>query len=370
MSFWMGMARAYQDADTKKTEDRRINEERAFATEQRDADRKWEEDFFFRKLSAETKAQRQNLLLQGGGARRSGTGGGSSSGDSNVPLTALMKAFPGLDPEVVAQLAPYPEQVTEVYNTLTEKRQEYANARIAWTPEMANGFISDILPTDGEDLSSERIQSIAQMYGVNPNEEIYSGSGITWGDQIRRNEMVDPSATVITDPSALPDPMKPEEQRLYQEQIKGRLGGYLDQQVQQLQAEFGARTEGRRNDAVSTEDSRRVQDEIASINALKEQVKEGYLDEALNSEYGTRAIQDMWDAGNVVEYQRMFPMFKPHFASTSELSAAVQSEFVKPGQNVKLLVTEGNFQELSSIGLVSEEERNKIPFYVQTRVKR
>lgn len=341
MSFWQGFAQAFKDADEKKTEDRRIQEERDFLSQQKADDRKWEEDFFFKKLRAESDEQRRTLLLQGTGrsGRRSTGSSGSGGDDSSVTLEALVRAHPELDPEVVAQLAPYPEAIATVFETLNEKKTDWANARQAWTPETSNNFIMDIVPDGDEDITPERVADIAQMYGVDPSAEVYTGSGTTWGDVISQQEAGDPSAEVLFDPTAAPDPMKPEAQRLYRETAENRMKGYLATQLQQLNAEFAEKTDPTSRDTAVTEgESVRLRDEISAVEGLLEQVENGFLDEALSSEYGTKALQDLWNAGDRTEYKRFFPSFKPHFASPEEAKAALASGFVQPGQSIMVLV--------------------------------
>lgn len=341
MSFWMGMARAYEQADQKKTEDRRINEQRAFEAEQVASDRKWQEDFFFRKLSAETTATRQNTLLEGlfsgGGSRRSGSGGGSS--ESEVPLEALIKAFPELDPDTLAELTPYPNAIGEVYKTLTEKRQAYADSRQAWTPEMTNSLVRDIVGSGEEEITPERIAEISDMYGVNPMDEIYPGAGTTWGEAIQSAPMSTPEATVITNP--IPDPLAPEQERLVRDTVKSSLSGYLTKELDELNAEYGTLTDPTSGIELTGEQQNRVtqlQQEKENISSLLDQVTEqGFVDEALNSEYGTEMIQSMWESGNQIEYQRLFPMFQPHFPTKEAAEAALATGFIKPGQRIKVL---------------------------------
>jgi hypothetical protein len=339
MSFWMGFAKAFKDSDDKKTEDRRIQEQRDFLQSEKADDRKWQEDFFFRKLSAETEEQRKTMLLQGGGGRRS-AGGGSGGSAGGMSLQALVTRFPQLDPEIVANLAPFPDKIEEVYNALSDSQQSHADARVVFPAESLNNFIRDVVPEDGE-LSSERIQELAQAYGVDPASPVTPDSRTTWEDAIRQTYQPEPSATVIYDPAALPAPMKPEAIRLYQEQIKSRLDGYLSVQTQQLRAEFGNLTDptgNNRNNAAVGERGQQIQEEISRIEALADQVSKGFIDEALNSEYGTRAVQDIWNAGITTDYRQMFPMFQPHFASPEQAEAALTTGFIKPGQRIKVLV--------------------------------
>lgn len=344
MSFWMGMARAYQDADEKKTQDRRLQEERDFLKAEKASDRKWEEDFFFRKLRAETDAERQNLLLRGGSSRR-GSGSGSGSSDSTVSLQALVKQHPELDPALVAKLAPYPDLIEEVFSSLNDRKEAWATGRQAWTPELSNNFIRDVVPEGDEELTSERIQSIAEMYGVDPAAEVYSGSGTTWGDVISQTE--GGGATLITDPMAAPDPMKPEQQRLFSEQIGSRISGQLQNQLTALNAEWAAATDPTSGvSSLPAEEAAKLRQEISAIESLIEQVDggKGYMDEALNSEYGTKVVQEMFEAGNTFDYRRMFPGFKPHFASPEEAKAALSSGFIQPNQPIMVLV-DGTYKQ-------------------------
>jgi hypothetical protein len=350
MSFWMGFAEAYKDADAKKTEDRRILEERQFREQEISSDRKWQEDFFFRKLAAESEDARRNALLGRGGSGRgatgsSGGGGGGGNQEGGVTLETLVRAHPELEPEVVAQLAPYPDAIAATFETLNKRKEEYANARQAWTPELSNNFVRDVVPYDDEDITPERVADIAQMYGVDPSAEVYAGSGTTWSDVITDQEMSGRSATVLFDPNAAPEPMKPEDERLYRETAGNRMKGYLSTQLQQLNSEFADRTDPTRRDvAVTEEDAAAMREEIAAVEDLIGQVDKGYMDEALSSEYGTKAMQDLWNAGDRTEYQKMFPSFTPHFTSADEAKSALASGFVKPGQKLMVLV-DGTYKQ-------------------------
>jgi hypothetical protein len=345
--FWQGFAQAYKDADAKKTEDRRILEERQFREKEISSDRKWQEDFFFRKLAAETEAERRNALLtRSGGSGRgaggsSGGNGGGGSQEGGITLETLVRAHPELDPEVVAQLAPYPDAIAATYEELTRKKKEYADNRQAWSPELSNNFVRDVVPYDDEEITPERVADIAQMYGVDPSAEVYAGSGTTWADVIADQEMGGRSATVLFDPNAAPEPMKAEDERLYRETAGGRMKGYLTTQLQQLNAEFATKTDPTRRDvAVTEEDAAAMRDEIAAVEDLISQVDEGYVDEALSSEYGTKAMQDLWNSGDRTDYRQMFPSFTPHFASPEEAKAALASGFVNPGQKLMVYVEE------------------------------
>lgn len=340
MSFWQGFAQAFKDADAKRTEDRRIQEERQFAQETRLEDRKWQEEFFFKKLEAETASQRETMLLQGmlgSGGRRSGGSGGGGADDSTVSLEVLMRAHPEIDPELAAQLAPFPNAIQTVFESLTDKKTEWANARLAWSPEQTNNMIRDIVPDPEIEVTPERVREIADLYRVDPSAEVFPG-GPTFGTVIAGSLAGERSATVILDPTAAPDPMKPEAQRLFRETAENRMKGYLTNQIRQLNEEFALTTDStNRTNAVTEEESTQLRQRINSLEALLSQVEDGFLDEALSSEFGTRALLDLWNSGDRTEYQRFFPSFKPHFNSIEEAQAAFQSGFIKPGQSVMVL---------------------------------
>lgn len=347
MSFWQGFAQAFKDSDEKKTQDRRLQEEREFIIGQKIDDRKWEEDFFFRKLKAETEAERQNLFLSGRvGAGRGATGstGTRGSDDSAIPLEALVRAHPELDPELVAQLAPYPDAIKTVFEELNSKKTEWANSRQAWSPETSNSFIRAIVTSGDEEISQERILEVAEQFNIDPTAPIFPG-GPLGSDVIRDRLAGDPTATVLFNPEAAPDPMKPEEIRLYRETVESRMKGYLTTQLQALKAEYGTMTDT--TDRTNSAGTPEATDTLARIQALEgliSQVDEGFLDEALSSEYGTRAMMDLWNSGDRTEYQRMFPSFKPHFTSAEEAKEALAAGFVRPGQSLMVLV-DGTYRQ-------------------------
>lgn len=142
MSFWMGMARAFKDADTKKTEDRRIVEERAYDSQVRDDARKFEEKMFWDKVAED----RRTALLEATAKRRA-----SSTKDVNpadlYALGARLRGAEGSE-DLMAAAVQDPTLATSILETIRDAEEKSA----------AKGY--------NRYITGEELVSNFQIYGV------------------------------------------------------------------------------------------------------------------------------------------------------------------------------------------------------------
>jgi len=336
MGFWTGVAKGLEQDNERRFQEKQAEGNRAFQRELLST--KMTNDR--QQMLLKARLDRENQFLEQGFrgiAGGSGGGSGSSSGaGGGVTLQALVTRFPQIDPETAAELAPYPGQVKEVYTALSELEESYANSGQLFPSEMVNNFIKDIVAEDTEP-TPERVSEFLGLYGLSPTEELVPG--ITNEEMAQRALRRPPSATVITDPAALPAPMKPEQERLFRDTVGGQLEGFLRNEEGLARAEFQRLTEESKVRALTDEEQTtadRYLAEAQKAGALAGQVEKGFTDAALSSEYGTQILQSMWDSGNRVNYRRIYPSFTPHFATDEQATSAAKSGFIQPGQPIRI----------------------------------
>lgn len=124
MSFWMGMARGFKDADDKKTQDRRITEERAYDASVREDARKFETSMFWTKLAED----RRSALIQARAAR-SGTAA-KVDPDSQRNLHLLGARLQGVEGggELMNAAIMDPTVASNIVGTIQEAERKAAEA--------------------------------------------------------------------------------------------------------------------------------------------------------------------------------------------------------------------------------------------------
>lgn len=341
MGFWTGVAKGLEQ-----------DNERRFQAEQAEGDRAFQRELLQSRLEADrqqtllqARLDRENTILQLGlgGSRRGSTGsGGSSGGGDSVPLAALLKRFPTLSPEAVSGLAPYPDKITEVYNKLSEAQQKYADEGRMFPAERLNEFITDVVDEEFGEITSEKINETARMYGLDPEAE--AAPGMTWGSVFEQALTPEPNPEVIYNPSALPEPLSPERERAFKEGVNSQVQGFLSQQVRELTTSLGQFSDRVvRGEELTAEEKQQYDDGMAQkeeVQALIDQIAAGYGDQALSSPYGTEVMLNLWNTGSRVDYRQIFPGFTPTFpageAGMAMVQAAFESGFIQLGQRIKV----------------------------------
>lgn len=122
MSFWQGFAQAFKDADDKKTQDRRITEERAYDSAVREDSRKFEREMFWTKLGEE----RRTALMQAVASQRANSPKLDPKDKANLyRLSARLENVEGAD-EFLAAAVQDPTVATSILNTIEEAERKAA----------------------------------------------------------------------------------------------------------------------------------------------------------------------------------------------------------------------------------------------------
>lgn len=122
MSFWQGFAQAFKDADDKKTQDRRILEERTYDAQVRDDARKFERSMFWTKLGEE----RRTALMQAVASQRANAPKIDPRDRANLArLAARLEAVEGAE-ELMASAVQDPTVATSILDTIEEAERKAA----------------------------------------------------------------------------------------------------------------------------------------------------------------------------------------------------------------------------------------------------
>jgi hypothetical protein len=122
MSFWMGLARGFKDADDKKTQDRRILDERAYDASVREDSRKFEKEMFWTRIGEE----RRTALLQANASRSSNSPKVDPKNEADLyALAARLDGVEGAD-EFMAEAVQDPSVATSILETIRSAEQKAA----------------------------------------------------------------------------------------------------------------------------------------------------------------------------------------------------------------------------------------------------
>lgn len=122
MSFWQGFAQAFKDADDKKTQDRRITEERAYDAQVREDARKFERSMFWTRLGEE----RRTALMQAVASQRANSPKVDPKDRANLArLSARLGGVEGSE-ELMASAIQDPTVATSILSTIEEAERKAA----------------------------------------------------------------------------------------------------------------------------------------------------------------------------------------------------------------------------------------------------